>query len=83
VQVHDGLSQSRAGLHTWPLHGAYRLRVWRPGEVVPITYRIDLPETIEPGSYKVIAGVYDLIGHEPVLTTDGQQWQDVAPFDVR
>lgn len=82
VQVLDAFEQYQAGIHTWPLHGAYRARAWEPGEIVPISYRLDLPETLEPGSYKVVAGVYDLLGREPIPTTDGAPYTTVAPVDV-
>ena len=43
-----------------PLDGDYPTVAWAPGEIVRDTYQIRVPETIPPGTYAVVTGVYQL-----------------------
>ncbi|NDJ52268.1 MAG: hypothetical protein GYB68_04175 [Chloroflexi bacterium] len=39
--------------------GLYPTGLWRPGEVIPDHYRLDLPDTIPPGGYILRVTLYD------------------------
>jgi hypothetical protein len=80
VQVRD--RQAVAGVHAWPLHGAYRVRAWRPGETVPVSASLAVPENLAPGAYELIAGVYDLVHRRPVTTASGDGQQLVIRLKV-
>ena len=43
-----------------PLDGDYPTIAWAPGEVVVDSYRIVVPPSAEPGTYNLVAGVYQL-----------------------
>ena len=49
VQLLDKNQQAVAGIHSWPLHGAYRIRAWRPDEIMPLTYSLPIPSDLLPG----------------------------------
>ncbi len=42
-----------------PIYGYYPTLQWQPGEIVPDRITIDLPPDLPPGSYTLIAGLYD------------------------
>lgn len=42
-----------------PQHGAYPTSVWQPGEGIVDTHRIVLPADLPPGTYRLLAGLYD------------------------
>ncbi len=52
----------------------YPTSVWRPGEIIVDTYRIDLPANLPPETYTVQSGFYHLptltdLGDKAILTT--------------
>jgi hypothetical protein len=82
VQLLDRNGQKRAGVHDWPLHEAYRVRAWQPGEIIPLSHRFDIPSDLEPGGYRLIAGPYDLIHQEPIPLLNGQAYPTIAAFKI-
>lgn len=52
----------------------YPTTVWQPGAVVPDVHRLQLAEALEPGAYRLVAGVYPFAwpdAHLPVILPDG------------
>ena len=42
-----------------PEGGFYPTTAWLPGEAVTDSYRLELPPTLPPGSYRLVTGWYD------------------------
>jgi hypothetical protein len=47
-----------------PANGFYPTNAWRPGEVVPDFYQIDLDAALAPGDYTVLAGLFPPFSEE-------------------
>ena len=71
-----------AGIHSWPLHGAFRIRAWHPGEIMPLSYNLPIPENLSPGSYQLIAGAFDLMRHQPIPLSTGESFYPVATLKI-
>ncbi|MFQ5612207.1 MAG: glycosyltransferase family 39 protein [Anaerolineae bacterium] len=82
VQLLDRNAQALAGLHDWPLHGAYRIRAWQPGETMPLSYRLPLPPDLPPGPYRLIVGTFDLVQQQRIPLSTGEDFATVARFKV-
>lgn len=82
VQLLDREQTVIAGLHSWPLHGAFRVSAWPPNEIMPISYQLEIPADLGVGSYTLIVGVFDLIEHQSLLTSDGAPQQSVTTFKI-
>jgi 4-amino-4-deoxy-L-arabinose transferase-like glycosyltransferase len=82
VQLLDRNDQAVAGIHDWPLHGAYRVRAWQPGETVPLSYRFPVPADLPPGRYRLICGVVDLVRQSRVPLAGGQEFATVVALKV-
>jgi hypothetical protein len=56
-----------------PCDGLYPTSQWRPGEVIPDSFAITLPEDAPPGDYPVAIGWYSFPSLErlPLLSADG------------
>ncbi len=61
-----------------PLEGDYPTLAWAPGEVVKDTYRITVPKNAQPGTYNLVAGVYQLqtLQRLPLLRGPANPWVD-------
>jgi len=78
VQLLDRNSEAMAGIHDWPMHGAYRVPAWRPGETVPLSYQFAIPSDLAPGAYRLVSGVVDLTRQTRVPLVDGEEFASVA-----
>ncbi len=81
TQVLDPEGKYLVGIHAWPLHGAYRVRAWNPGEIVPVSYQLMLPAELRAGHYTLTTGVFHLIGRTRIPVTQGGDMATVAGFD--
>jgi hypothetical protein len=68
------------GIHAWPLHGAYRVRAWAPGEIVPTSYTFDIPADTPPGVYALTTGVFHLTRRERIPVVNGPDMLEVTAF---
>ena len=82
VQLLDKNQQAVAGIHSWPLHGAYRIRAWHPDEIMPLTYSLPIPSDLLPGPYRLIAGAFDLTQHRRIPLRTGEDQQVLATLKV-
>jgi len=82
TQILDRNGGIVAGIHDWPLHGVYRAHAWRPGEVIPLSYRFAIPADTPAGAYQLITGVFDLIHQTRVPTVTGEDAATVATFKI-
>ncbi len=72
TQLLDKDDGKLAGIHDWVFHGAYRARAWRTGEIIPLSYRFDIPKEARPGAYRLVVGVDDIQTEENVPTVSGE-----------
>lgn len=82
VQVLDRNQQVIAALHSWPLHGAFRIRAWHPNEIMPISYSLPLPDGLSPGPYRLTVGTFNLIQHKPIPLSTGENSQLVKILKI-
>jgi hypothetical protein len=55
-----------------PENGFYPTSQWDAGETVADVYPLTLPETLAPGVYRLVVGLYDPATGERLLTSDGK-----------
>ena len=72
VQLLDQNQQVVAGLHSWPLHGAFRIRAWQPGTTMPLSYSLPMPDDLPIGPYQLIVGTTDLLKNERIPLSTGE-----------
>lgn len=82
VQLLNRQQEVVAGLHSWPLHGAFRVRAWPPGEIMPVSYRLPLPDPLPSGTYQLLVGTFDLIQQKRIPLTSGAEYQLSKTFKV-
>ena len=73
VASHDGM----------PMENRFPTRAWKQGQIISDRHRLDLPASLEPGSYQVNVGLYLLETGErlPVWDADGvEQIRSRLPF---
>jgi hypothetical protein len=89
VQLLDKDQQAVASLYSWPLHGAYRVRAWQPGETMPLSLILPVPDDLRPGAYRLIVGAFDLLQHQRIPLRTGEDTaaletlRIVLPLDSR
>ena len=82
VQLLDKNQQAVAGINSWPLHGAYRIRAWHPDEIMPLTYSLPIPSDLLAGPYRLIVGTFDLTQHRRIPLRTGEDQQVLATLKV-
>lgn len=82
VQVLDRHGSWIAGIHDWPLRGAYRVRAWSPGQTMPLSYSLPIPSTAPPGQYRVIAGAFDPLRRARIRLSNGDDFATVGTFKI-
>ncbi len=82
VQLLDRNQQVVSGIHSWPLHGAFRIRAWRPGQIMPLSYNLPIPNNLQPGPYQLIVGTFNLMRHQPIPLSTGEPFQPVATLKI-
>ena len=74
--------QAVAGLHSWPLHGAFRIRAWQPGTIMPLSYSLPIPDDLPAGPYQLIVGTTDLVQNERIPLSTGASFQLVETLKI-
>ena len=82
VQILDRSGTAVAAAHVWPFNGVYRLGAWQPGQLLPMTFRFNLPQELAPGPYRLIAGLVDLTSQGQVPTAAGDSFATVAVLKI-
>ncbi|HUV74700.1 MAG TPA: glycosyltransferase family 39 protein [Anaerolineae bacterium] len=82
VQVLDRHSNFIAGVHDWPLRGAYRVRAWGPGETIPLSYNLAIPSDAPPGPYRIVAGAFDLLRRTRIALSGGGDYATVGTVKI-
>ena len=80
VQLLDQQGRWIAGWDSPPLAGQYPTSRWQPGEVVVDDFELTFspPETLPPGKYRLVTGLYDPVTGQrlPALDSRGQPLPD-------
>ncbi|HMR65078.1 MAG TPA: glycosyltransferase family 39 protein [Anaerolineae bacterium] len=84
AQILDAETNQRlAGVDLPPLNGQAPTSQWLPGEVIVDTYLIAIPFDFPPGSYKVIAGLYEPETGQRLTLSTGQDFWTVPWTFIR
>ncbi len=59
VQLLDAAGQLVTSWDSQPLAGNYPTSFWRPGEIIVDEIELPLPESLAPGDYRLVTGMYD------------------------
>jgi hypothetical protein len=59
LRLHDFAGVEIAALDVQPTGGMYPTSAWRTGEIVPESYRFELPSGLPPGDYPLSLTLYD------------------------
>lgn len=59
VQLLDADGQLVTGWDSQPLAGQYPTSSWQPGEIVVDAFDLPLPDSLPPGQYRLITGLYN------------------------
>ncbi|MCU0500669.1 MAG: exosortase/archaeosortase family protein [Anaerolineae bacterium] len=59
VHLRDAGDGTVAQADAAPLQGFYPTTAWQPGEILNDTQRLALPADLQPGKYRIVAGLYD------------------------
>ncbi|HUX86369.1 MAG TPA: hypothetical protein VMW65_05160, partial [Chloroflexota bacterium] len=65
-----------------PLNGAYPTQFWDPGDTVDDRVTIQLPNSLPPGSYQVVVGLYQAPLGVRLVTTSGLNAIPIGDFAV-
>jgi hypothetical protein len=80
VQLLDQQGRWIAGWDSPPLAGQYPTSRWQPGEVVVDSLELTPPppETLSPGKYRLVTGLYDPVSGQrlPAVDSNGQPLPD-------
>lgn len=82
VQVLDRHDNAIAGIHDWPLRGVYRVRAWTPGETMPLSYNLLIPDDTPPGPYRLVAGAFDLVRRTRIPLAAGEDLATLGTFKI-
>jgi hypothetical protein len=82
VQLLDRNGEARTGFHDWPMHGAYRVRAWQPGEIVPLSYQLSIPADLALGGYRLICGAVDLVRQVRIPLASGEELAELTMLKI-
>lgn len=80
VQLLDAEGRRVTGWDAQPLAGYYPTSSWQPGEMVADAFDLPLPETLPPGEYRLVTGLYNFETGQrlPVTSVAGNRSRDDA-----
>ncbi len=83
VQLYDPL-RSRMVVDdlVWPLNGVFRMRVWHPEQIMPLSHSLQVPENLPPGPYQLRVGLFDVIARERIPLVTDQAMHLVKTYKV-
>ena len=84
VQVLDAADKIVGQVDAWPVQGTFPTSQWQPGEIVVDPYLVTLSPDMEPGPYRLHAGLYLLATGQrlPVIDTSGNPIDDKVEVAV-
>jgi hypothetical protein len=82
VHLVDGQGQWVAGSDAVPAGWLRPTTGWAPGEFIEDTHRLALPETLPPGEYGLIVGMYEETTLRRLATGQGQDALRLTPVQI-
>lgn len=83
VQLLNSAGQVVAQVDQQPLAGAAPTTTWLPGEILTDAYTLSLPPDLPPGSYHLIAGLYNAATGERVSPATGPDFVELSLLTVK
>ena len=71
-----------ANTHIWPLRGVFRVRAWQPGQIMPISHSLSVPENLSFGPYQLHVGLLDLLSRERIPLESGRDSLLLETFKI-
>ena len=66
----------------WPLNGAFRVRAWRPDQVMPLSYSLGVRPNLSAGHYQLQVGLIDQLSRQRIPLVTGQKAAIVKTFEI-
>ena len=83
VQLYDRARQrSIVENLVWPLNGVFRVRAWHPGQIMPLSLHLQIPDDLAPGLYQLNVAVYDLLARNRIPLLTGGDFLPLKTFKV-
>ncbi len=71
-----------ANTHIWPLKGVFRARAWPPGQIMPLSHSLSVPENLGFGPYQLHVGLLDLLSRERIPLESGRDLLHLETFKI-
>ena len=83
VQLYD-LARQKATVQdlVWPLNGVFRVRAWHPGQIMPLSLHLQIPDELPPGPYQLNVAVNDLLTRNRIPLLSGGDSLPLTTFKV-
>ncbi|MCY4411823.1 MAG: hypothetical protein OXC27_15310 [Caldilineaceae bacterium] len=66
----------------WPLNGTFRMRAWRPEQVMPLSYSLSVRPNLSAGHYQLQVGLIDQLSRQPIPLVTGQSAAILKTFEI-
>ena len=66
----------------WPLNGVFRVRAWRPDQVMPLSYSLAVRPNLPAGHYQLQVGLIDQLSRQRIPLVTGQKAAIVKTFEI-
>ncbi len=66
----------------WPLNGTFRVRAWRPDQVMPLSYSLAVRPNLSAGQYQLQVGLIDQLSRQPIPLVTGQTAAILKTFEI-
>ena len=66
----------------WPLNGVFRVRAWRPDQVMPLSYSLAVRPNLAAGHYQLQVGLIDQLSRKRIPLATGQKAAIVTTFEI-
>lgn len=71
-----------ANTHIWPLRGVFRVRAWQPGQIMPLSHSLSVPDNLGFGPYQLQIGLLDLLSRERIPLESGRDLLLLETFKI-
>lgn len=71
-----------ANTHIWPLRGVFRMRAWQPGQIMPLSHSLPIPDNLGFGPYQLHVGLLDLLSRERIHLASGRDLLHLQTFKI-
>jgi len=71
-----------ANSHIWPLRGVFRMRAWQPGQIMPLSHSLSIPDNLGFGPYQLRVGLLDLLSRERIHLESGRDLLHLKTFKI-